>query len=109
MKKDIETGIILQGDAKLGNMLLEEAANLNRDKVQKRVVGVIAQLLEQVEIQKQSTKVLEDTVNALKTGAFTLNKDGVITYNDPVLNNHTRSIVPCAQCGYNKIVLGNLR
>jgi len=108
-EKEVETGLVLQGNAKLGGMLLEEAAKINKEKIQKRVIGVIAQLLEQVEVQKQSTKVLERTVKALKSGAFTLDKDGRITYNDPELNKHTRAIVPCVQCGYDKIVMSVLR
>lgn len=107
--KETETGLVLHGTAKLGSMLVDEAAKINQEKIQKRVIGVIAQILEQVEVQKQAMKVLNDQIKALRSGAFTLNKEGLITYNDPELNKHTRAIVPCGQCGYEKIVFSNLR
>jgi hypothetical protein len=109
MTKKIETGIVLTGNAKLGSALLEEAAKLNQEKVQKRVVSTLSQLLEQIEVQRTALAVLEKQAECLNKGEFILDRDGVITYTDPELNKLTVALMPCTQCGYTRMVKGSLR
>jgi hypothetical protein len=103
--KEIETGLVLEGSAKFGKALLEEAAKANQEKIQKRVVSTIGELLEQVAVQRQALKMWERMIEALQTGAFSLSKDGKITYTDAELNRDARWISRCSQCGYDKLVI----
>jgi len=114
--KEIETGLTVKGNADFGKALVEAAVQANKDALQKRVVSTIGDLLKQVERNKlnleqaqQQVDRLNGMVKALKTGQFTLNQNGQITYNNAEYNGQMNWISACAQCGYDKIVIAEHR
>lgn len=109
MENEGTRGLILQGSAKLGKKLIDLAAKQGQEKIEKQVVSNITELLEQVAIQRKNLQILEDSIDALRAGAFILNKNGGITFTDPDLNVNIRWTSTCGQCGYDKTVIGTHR
>lgn len=109
MEKVIETGIQVNVNQKFGAALLDKAAETNKEKIQDRVVGVVAELLKQAEIQRKASAHLERMLSGIQKGEFTLSENGQIVFNDEDLNGDIRWISECAQCGYNKMVIAPAR
>ena len=101
--KNVETGLTV--NAKVGASLVAEAVEANRKSLQDKVVGTVAQLLKQVEVQRRALSILERMVSACEKGLFTLSLNGQIEFMDEELNKDATWISPCAQCGYPKIVI----
>jgi hypothetical protein len=109
-----ETGLVVQGTAKFGKLLIEEAKQKNQEGLKAKVVGEIQRKLDHIERQRafitqaESTlEVLEAQLKALETGQFTLEKSGAIKFTDKELHAQLASAVRCQQCGYEKIVIGS--
>lgn len=112
-KKPIETGLVVAGTAKFGRLLLEKAAERNEQELQRKVVDFIAQKLTQIEEQRgfidraqRTLECFEAQVEALKAGQFTIDKSGSLKFNDTELAKQLECMVRCAQCGYQKLVIG---
>jgi hypothetical protein len=110
--KTNETGLVTIGTAKFGKMLVDEAIEANREKLKQRVVSTIQGLLSQQETLRDLVRQTESTegllaarIKALESGAFTLDKNGIISFKDEELNKPINFVARCAQCGYDKLVI----
>ncbi len=108
-----QTGLVVAGTAKFGKMLIEEAVQKNRDDLKGRVIATVQRKLDQLEQQRafiaQATvtlKCFEAQVKALEGGQFIMEKSGALKFTDDNLNKQLACAVRCAQCGYEKIVIG---
>jgi lipoate-protein ligase A len=110
-----ETGLVLAGNSKLGRALIIEANKANNEKMQKRVVATVQELMAQIERQKQqikihqsAVKIMERRVIAIKAGKFTVNELGTITFTEAELGKDQAFVTTCGQCGYSKTVIAKI-
>ena len=114
-KKKQSTALIPSGNAKFGRALVSEAERANQEKLQKRVIGTVQELLSQIKRQgdqikthKSAIRIMERRVVALKAGKFTLDELGSITFTEPALGKECCYVTTCNQCGYPKTVIAKI-
>ena len=105
--KKTETGIVKTGSARFGKALVERAAEVNKECLEKSVIGHVQTILMQLQKQRDyalnvqtNIKLLEAKVKALEAGEFTLSNYGVITFTDSELQNGVIEMAECTNCGY---------
>jgi hypothetical protein len=107
-----QQGLILSGNSKLGKALVAEALKANQERLQKRVVGNVQELMVQIERQRKQVenhqaaiKIMERRVVALRAGKFTMSDEGTITFTESELGKEVCHVSTCNQCGYPKTVI----
>lgn len=104
MKKQEEYALTLNGNAKLGSLLIEEAVKKNRERLQNVVVTTVGQLLEQEQVLSKAAAMCRKQIEALEKGQFTVNSSGQLEFNSAELGGETKWLTTCQQCGYRKMV-----
>ena len=90
-----------------GKVLLQAAAEKQRQAAQDSVIARVQELLTRIQNQKEYIKqcernleLLQAKVKAIETGAFSIDSHGIVHLSDEQLNKEEVRMAECVNCGY---------